>query len=49
MSHDRVGIVGSTGCGKSTLMDLFMGLLIPTEGKILIDDQVMSQNQIRAW
>jgi ATP-binding cassette, subfamily B, bacterial PglK len=46
---ERVGIVGITGCGKSTLIDLFMGLLIPTEGKILIDDQVMGQNQIRAW
>jgi ATP-binding cassette, subfamily B, bacterial PglK len=46
---ERVGIVGSTGCGKSTLMDLFVGLLIPTKGEILVDDQVMNQNQIRAW
>lgn len=46
---ERVGIVGSTGCGKSTLMDLLMGLLVPTEGEILVDSQVMSQNQVRAW
>jgi ATP-binding cassette, subfamily B, bacterial PglK len=46
---ERVGIVGSTGCGKSTLMDLLMGLLMPTEGEILVDDQVMSQKQVRAW
>jgi ATP-binding cassette, subfamily B, bacterial PglK len=46
---ERVGIVGITGCGKSTLLDLLMGLLMPTEGKFLVDDQVMNQNQIRAW
>lgn len=46
---DRVGIVGSTGCGKSTLMDLLMGLLMPTEGEILVDGQAMNQSQIRAW
>ena len=44
-----VGIVGTTGCGKSTFLDLFMGLLIPTQGEILIDGQVMSHLNKRSW
>jgi ATP-binding cassette subfamily B protein len=34
---ERVGLIGSTGSGKSTLTDLLMGLLEPTEGRIEID------------
>ena len=34
---DRVGLAGPTGCGKSTLMDIFMGLLDASEGQINID------------
>ncbi|MDB4379549.1 ABC transporter ATP-binding protein/permease [bacterium] len=34
---ERVGLIGSTGSGKSTLVDLLMGLLEPTNGRILID------------
>jgi ATP-binding cassette subfamily B protein len=45
----RVGFVGSTGSGKSTTLDLLMGLLIPTEGEILVDDQCVSGNHLRAW
>ncbi len=45
----RVGIVGSTGSGKSTILDLLMGLLVPTEGKLLVDGQHISHNQIVAW
>lgn len=33
----RIGIVGSTGSGKSTLVDIMMGLLIPSTGKLLVD------------
>lgn len=33
----RVGIIGKTGCGKSTLVDILMGLLKPTTGGIFID------------
>ncbi len=36
---ERIGLIGKTGCGKSTLIDLLMGLLEPTDGKILIDNQ----------
>jgi len=45
----RVGFVGSTGCGKSTTLDLLMGLLIPTEGEILVDGRPISGNRLRAW
>ena len=34
---ERIGIVGSTGNGKSTTLDILMGLLVPSAGKILVD------------
>jgi len=34
---ERIGIIGSTGSGKSTTLDLMMGLLQPTVGRILVD------------
>jgi ATP-binding cassette, subfamily B, bacterial PglK len=45
----RVGIVGGTGGGKSTTMDLLMGLLRPTEGVIAVDGEALSRSRIRAW
>ena len=45
----RVGFVGATGSGKSTTMDLLMGLLKPTCGEILVDAQPLSGNRVRAW
>ena len=45
----RVGFVGSTGSGKSTTLDLLMGLLMPTDGELLVDGQPICGNRVRAW
>jgi ATP-binding cassette, subfamily B, bacterial PglK len=45
----RVGFVGRTGSGKSTTLDLLMGLLVPTEGEFLVDGQPISGKRVRAW
>jgi ATP-binding cassette subfamily C protein len=47
--NTSLGIIGPTGCGKSTLVDLILGLHIPTSGKILIDDTPLTAENRRAW
>lgn len=44
-----VGIVGSTGSGKSTFLDIFMGLLAPTEGKVSVDGRNLVKSTILGW
>lgn len=44
-----IGIIGSTGSGKSTLIDLIMGLNLPTHGCIRVDDVELSNKNLRSW
>jgi ATP-binding cassette, subfamily B, bacterial PglK len=46
---ERIGFVGSTGSGKSTALDLLMGLLTPCEGRLLVDGEEITGPLVRAW
>ena len=46
---DRIGIIGKTGSGKSTLIDIMMGLLDPTHGTLEVDKNVITSINRRAW
>jgi len=45
----RMGFVGRTGSGKSTALDLLMGLLTPTEGELLVDGVPIKGHLVQAW
>ena len=46
---DRIGVIGKTGSGKSTLIDIMMGLLDPTHGTLEVDENVITSSNRRAW
>ena len=45
----KVGIIGTTGSGKSTLIDILMGLLQPSNGSIEVDGNVVDAKNLRSW
>jgi ATP-binding cassette, subfamily B, bacterial PglK len=45
----KIGIIGETGSGKSTLMDIMMGLLTPTSGNIIIDGIKIDSKSLKKW
>jgi len=47
--NSSVGVIGPTGSGKSTLVDLLLGLYQPTAGEILIDDRLLTPELVRSW
>ncbi|MCS3923234.1 ABC transporter ATP-binding protein [Methanosalsum natronophilum] len=44
-----VAVVGTTGAGKTTLVDVILGLLLPQEGTIYVDDTKITESNLRAW
>ena len=48
-ANTSVGIKGTTGAGKSTLVDIILGLLTPTQGKLIVDEQELNHENIRKW
>jgi ATP-binding cassette, subfamily B, bacterial PglK len=45
----RVGFVGATGSGKSTCLDVLMGLLRPSDGELLVDGVAIGHDGMQAW
>jgi len=44
-----LALVGPTGSGKTTLVDLLLGLLRPSEGALVIDGEPLTDDRVAAW
>lgn len=45
----RIGFIGATGSGKSTLTDIVMGLLNPVAGRLEVDGVLINSSNMRSW
>jgi ABC-type multidrug transport system fused ATPase/permease subunit len=48
-SNTSIAFVGPTGCGKTTLVDIILGLLEPGGGKMFVDDTEIGGRNIKNW
>ena len=48
-AHSTVGIVGGTGAGKTTAVDLLLGLLTPDQGSIVVDGVALNEASRVSW
>ena len=46
---NRVGLVGATGSGKTTLVDIILGLLEPESGSVIVDSLEIDSSNVRRW
>ena len=46
---DMIGFVGETGSGKSTIIDIIMGLLIPSKGSMKVDGIILKKDTLINW
>jgi len=44
-----IGIVGTTGSGKTTAVDIILGLLEPQKGTLIVDDLLITNTNCRSW
>ena len=44
-----IGLVGATGCGKTTTVDIILGLLEPQKGTLEVDGKVITKKNLRSW
>lgn len=48
-AKSTVGLVGATGSGKTTMVDVILGLLEAQEGTLAVDGQAITEKNRRAW
>lgn len=44
-----VGLIGESGSGKTTLANLILGLISPSSGNLVVDDQLIDENNLLGW
>jgi ABC-type multidrug transport system fused ATPase/permease subunit len=49
LSKSTVGFVGTTGSGKTTTVDIILGLIEAQKGILEIDGKIITQKNVRAW
>ena len=49
LANSTVGLVGTTGSGKTTMVDIILGLLEAQQGKLVIDGQELNKDNLRSW
>lgn len=47
--NSKVGIVGATGSGKTTTVDIILGLLEPHKGNLEVDGKIITKHNVRLW
>jgi ATP-binding cassette, subfamily C, bacterial CydD len=45
----RIALVGTSGAGKTTVVNLLLGFLVPTDGRILIGKQALAEIDLEDW
>lgn len=48
-AKSTVGLIGVTGCGKTTVVDIILGLLEPQKGTLEVDEIVIKKENLRSW
>ena len=44
-----IGLVGGTGAGKTTLVDIILGLLRPSQGQLVVDGEPLTETNLQSW
>lgn len=48
-ANNIIGIIGATGSGKTTIIDILLGLLSPHKGVMYVDDVLIDKRNVREW
>lgn len=49
LPNQSIGLIGRTGAGKTTLVDIILGLYQPTTGRVTIDGVLLNEETVRHW
>ena len=47
--NENIAVIGESGSGKSTLIDILIGLLLPQEGEVIIDNNLLVKDNMVSW